>query len=79
MAYYRKGILMSAFASKRWWVVAVVGVILIGSEPAWAGGFSLPNLGVFNFLAPVIRGFFLLILRLIFLIPGGENFLIDLT
>ena len=46
--------------------------------PAFAGGFQLPNLGLLNFLAPLIRGFFLLLLRVVFLIPGGEDFLIDL-
>ncbi len=56
----------------------VVALVLVSTEPAMAGLFQIPNLGFFNFLAPVIRGFSLLVLRLIFFIPGGENFLIDL-
>lgn len=71
---------MFAFASRRWSVILlVVGLVLIWTEPALAGGFGLPDLGFFNFLAPLIRGFFLLVLRVFFLIPGGEDFLIDLT
>ena len=71
---------MSAFASKRWLVILLVaGLVLVWTEPVLAGGFQLPNLGVLNFIAPLIRGFFLFILRIIFFIPGGEDFLIDLT
>ena len=61
-------------------IVLIVCVVLTSAEPVLAGSglFSgIPDLGFFNFLQPVIRWIGFAVLRLIFLIPGGEDFLID--
>ena len=52
---------------------------LVFFEPALAGSdlfTGIPDLGFFNFLQPILRWIGMALLRLIFFIPGGEDFLI---
>ena len=56
-----------------------LGVVLMSAKPAAAGildGFG--NFGFFSYLEPVLRWLGLGLMRLIYLIPGGEDMLISI-
>ena len=63
-------------------VVLTVGIVLLLAGPALAGGGFLDGGfggggGLFGFIGQIFRFLGLGLLRLIFFIPGGENFLIN--
>lgn len=60
-------------------MVLGLGVVLMSATPAAAGILGgLGNFGFLGFLEPVLRWLGLGLLRVIYLIPGGEDLLISI-